>query len=73
MPILLDGDRIRAELGRRGLTQAQFAAMCGMHAPQLSRALNGRPVLPRNLERIGRALADVRLIAGADLVKGPEG
>lgn len=56
MALVLDANRIRLELGRRGLTQEEFCRLAGVAEPTLSRALNGRPVQPTTLRKLDVAL-----------------
>jgi hypothetical protein len=66
MSIVLATDRLRLEMARRGWGNADLARAARVSAPTVTAALAGRPVAPRTLVRIGRALADSPPVAGVD-------
>ena len=55
MPVL-DGDRLRFEMAIRGLQGGELARMAYVDANTISRALGGKPVTVRTLQRIASAL-----------------
>lgn len=63
MALVLDADRFRLELGRRGLSQEEFCRLAGIAEPTLSRALNGRPVQPTTLRKLDVALRRAPMVA----------
>lgn len=55
MPVL-DRERLRFEMARRGLQGRELARMAHPDANTISRALGGKPVTVRTLQRITSAL-----------------
>ena len=69
----LDAERFDFELGRRGITARRLAQAAGVPEPTLSKARHGRPVAERTLRRITKALLEIPLLVGADmLIAEPE-
>jgi transcriptional regulator with XRE-family HTH domain len=58
----LNAEKLRREIGRRGLDGAQFARACGVSAGTVSNALQGRPVNPSTLRKFSSALAKLIVV-----------
>jgi transcriptional regulator with XRE-family HTH domain len=65
---IIDAAQLRYELARRNLTQRDLAHLAGLPEMTVSRAINGRPVVPATLRRIAEALDRTPVGRGADLV-----
>lgn len=57
MSVRLDASRLRHERDRRAWTNSELAAAAGVSNPTVTAALAGRPVSPRTLRLLARALA----------------
>jgi transcriptional regulator with XRE-family HTH domain len=66
--VRLDPVKLDQELARRGVTARQVAAACGLHETVISRARHGRALSERNLQRLAKALLEIPLMGGADLL-----
>jgi transcriptional regulator with XRE-family HTH domain len=66
MRVALDADALRREMGRRGLTGAEFAAVAGLSAATLSHAMTGRQVDHGTLRKLARALTLTPVMPGID-------
>jgi transcriptional regulator with XRE-family HTH domain len=62
-------DVLRLEIARRGLTQAQLAAMCGVAEETISRAVHGKPASATTTRAIVSALAETPVLVHADLIE----
>ncbi len=63
--ITIDGQKLLAELARRGLSAAELARVSGVSPTTLSGIVSrGRPVTVRSARRIAKALAETPIIAG---------
>ena len=66
-------DALRLELARRGLSQAEFAALAGVTEATVSHAATGRRVSMGTVRKLAKALAMTPALAGADaLFCGPQ-
>lgn len=71
--IALDAARLDYELGRRGITARRLSEVSGVPEATISQARHGRPVAELTLRRITKALLEIPLLVGADmLVVEPE-
>ncbi len=61
-PITLDGAELRRQLAVRGIGQSQLAQVAGVAPSVVSGALHGRPLAPRTVGRLARALAAIEPI-----------
>jgi transcriptional regulator with XRE-family HTH domain len=69
MQRVLNHDRLRAEIMRRGLHQTQFARLAGISSTTISRACSGGTIDPATFRKIVEALARIPVLVGAaDLV-----
>jgi transcriptional regulator with XRE-family HTH domain len=68
MSVRLDAARLRHERDRRAWTNTELAAAAGVSNPTVTAALAGRPVSPRTLRLIARALAAAPAIADIELL-----
>lgn len=57
MSVRLDAARLRHERDRRAWTNSELASAAGVSNPTVTAALAGRPVSPRTLRLLARALA----------------
>jgi transcriptional regulator with XRE-family HTH domain len=74
MSVRLDASRLRHERDRRAWTNTELAAAAGVSNPTVTAALAGRPVAPRTLRLIARALAACPVVADVDaLLPTPDG
>lgn len=64
--VSINSDRLRRELLRRGWSGADLSRRTGISKPTISCAMRGRPIQPRTLKRIARALSETQAIDGAD-------
>lgn len=70
----LNVEGLRRELARRGMTQAELAAVAGLAEATVSHALNGRLVEHGTIRALARALTVTPALAGADgIVGGQDG
>jgi len=63
----LDPDGLRRELARRGLNQAELAAIAGVSETTLSHAMS-RPVAWTTVRKLARALTVTPLLPGIDAI-----
>jgi transcriptional regulator with XRE-family HTH domain len=66
--VRLDPAKLDQELARRGVTARQLSAACGLHETVISRARHGRALSERNLQRLAKALTEIPVLVGADLL-----
>jgi transcriptional regulator with XRE-family HTH domain len=66
MSVILQSDRLRLEMMRRGLSATDLAHASGLSAPTVSAALAGRAISTRSLQRIAAALTSLPIIAVID-------
>lgn len=65
---ILDAAQLRHALAERCLSQKDLARLAGLPEMTVSRAFNGRPVLPSTLRRIAEALERAPVGRGTHLV-----
>jgi len=70
MGITLDGDRLRLEMARRGLTAARLAHAARLSEATVCSALAGRPVSVVTLSLIAEALGQLPVIGMVDSLIG---
>lgn len=70
MGVIVDPSRLRQELARRGWSAADLARRAAVSHPTVSAALAGRPIAPRSLGAIARALASVEADPMIDRITG---
>lgn len=61
-PLTLDGAELRRQLAIRGIGQRELAQVAGVTPSVVSGALHGRPLAPRTVGRLARALAAIEPI-----------
>lgn len=61
-----NGDRLRLELAKRGLSQERFAQVADVTAATVLHAVAGRPLSPTTLNKITTALVKLPVLPGAD-------
>jgi transcriptional regulator with XRE-family HTH domain len=66
--VRLDAGRLRYELDRRAWTNGELAAAAGVSNPTVTAALAGRPVSPRTLRLIARALAAAPAVENVEVL-----
>jgi transcriptional regulator with XRE-family HTH domain len=72
MSIQINGPRLKAEIARRGLTQAEFAARAGIVPNTITNVMNGKPVQQFILQRIAVALQNTPVLEQLDaLIASP--
>ena len=54
--LVLDGERLRDQLAKLGLSQKQFAERIGLDEARVSNAITGQPLPVETLYRIGLGL-----------------
>lgn len=67
MPVRVDGSKLRHELNRRGLTQAELASLAGVDPNTITHAVAGRRLQQPILRRIALALQNTPVL-DVDLV-----
>lgn len=68
MSVRLDAARLRRERDRRAWTNAELAAAAGVSNPTVTSALAGRPVSPRTLRLLARALVAAPALADVEVL-----
>lgn len=68
MRTAIDADALRRELGRRGMTQAQLAAVAGLSEATVSHAMVGRRIAWTTIRKMARALTAIPTLPGADVL-----
>ena len=66
MGVVICSPRLRLELARRGWGHADLARAAGISPPTVSAAMAGRPLAPRTVLQIARALATAPPVDGID-------
>ena len=66
MSVLIDVERLRRELSRRGWGQCDLARAAGISAPTVTAAVSGKAIAPRTLRLIAIALSSKDPIPGVD-------
>ncbi|MHB8689317.1 MAG: helix-turn-helix domain-containing protein [Candidatus Dormibacteraceae bacterium] len=65
--IEIDGEKLLAQLSRRGMSAAQLARVSGISAGTLTSIIgHGKPVTPRTARKIAAALAATPVIDGLE-------
>jgi transcriptional regulator with XRE-family HTH domain len=64
--VVLDSDRLRHEMARRGWSQTDLAMAAALSPPTITAALAGRGIAPKSLRRIATALATTVPIDGIE-------
>jgi transcriptional regulator with XRE-family HTH domain len=64
--VLIDPDRLRLELARRGWTARELSVRSGASGPTLSAVMAGRGVRPGTIKRIALALSQAPVVEGID-------
>lgn len=68
MRVALNGDVLRREMARRGLTGAELAAVAGLTAATVSHAVTGKNVDHSTIRRLARALSVTPTLPHSDFV-----
>ncbi len=68
MRVKLNPERLRQEIGRRGLDQDEFARVAGVSAGTVSNAVAGKRVNPHTLRKFSAALAKLIIVDDAGLI-----
>jgi transcriptional regulator with XRE-family HTH domain len=63
---ILDGPRLQQAIAATGLNQAAFARRAFLRVATVSEAINGKPVSPETLFRLGLALEQLLATKGRD-------
>jgi transcriptional regulator with XRE-family HTH domain len=66
--VRIDPTKLDFELARRGLTSRRLAEVAGVHEVTISRARHGGALSERNLQKLAKALLEIPLMLGADLL-----
>ena len=66
MGIVIQVQQLRRELARRGWNYSDLARAARVSPPTVTAAMAGRPVLPRTVRAIARALAEAPIVGGID-------
>ena len=71
MSVQINGQRLKAEIARRGLTQAEFAARAGVVPNTITNVMNGKPVHQVVLHKMALALQNTPIVAQIDALIDP--
>ena len=66
--VRIDPSKLDFELARRGITSRRLAEEAGVHEVTISRARHGGALSERNLRKLAKALLEIPLMAGVDLL-----
>jgi hypothetical protein len=66
MGVVIRSPRLRHELARRGWCNYDLARAAGISAPTVSAAMAGRPLSPKTVRLIARALCSAPALDGID-------
>jgi len=66
LPVTVNASRLKSELARRGLTQAEFAVRAGVVPNTVSNVMTGKPVTQAVLHRMVIALQNTPVISQID-------
>jgi transcriptional regulator with XRE-family HTH domain len=64
MGVVVNARELRKQMAARGLTSADLAELSRLSPPTVSHALHGRPISPRSMRAIARALDEAPACAG---------
>jgi transcriptional regulator with XRE-family HTH domain len=64
--VVIQAERLRAEMVRRGLSARELARAAGVSAPTVGTALAGRPIATRSLQLIAETLGRIPPLAVVD-------
>lgn len=69
----LNIELLRYKIAQTGMTHAELCVRAGISEMTLSAALGGRPVKQRTLAKLAKALAELPIVVGAELLAEPGG
>jgi len=70
MSVVIQAQRLRSEMDRRGLSARELARVAGLSAPTVCTALAGRPIAQRSLQLIAETLSRIPPNTVADTLLG---
>ena len=73
MSVVIQANRLRSEMERRGLSARELARVAGLSAPTVCTALAGRPIAMRSLQLIAETLSRIPPSTVADALLGVAG
>lgn len=66
MSVVVSADRLRHEMARRGLSQADLAALARVAPATITHAVHGRPLAAATVAMIARGLVRAEVVDGVD-------
>jgi len=68
MGVVINRERLKLELARRGWNGAELAQAAGLSRPTISAIMMGRPVTSRSVTLIAKALTKASVVDGVDVL-----